>query len=342
MALTEVLSKGAGMNLGIVMPAYNAEPWIGATLRSVLECDFPGHLLDVVVIDDGSEDGTVREAKRVLQGTSVSWRVHSCERGGPGRSRNLGASMVRGEWLQFLDADDLLARTKLRNQMSVAVQSGPDVAVVYSSWASLSEDGAPPELRTPVFGAEPLVDLLTAENFIATGSQLVNRAWFERIGGFQETHWLLEDVELLLRLVMAGGKFVRAPGRGPQFYYRRRRRSLSRRNPTGFAEACVRNARMVEQYFKHRREGLSDRQKRVLLDVYGHALRVFFERDRMRFEHLLRHVEELEPGYSPAEPARLKWLSRMIGYRRAEATARAFRQARRWVEDPRLNTLSAK
>ncbi|MGH7971695.1 MAG: glycosyltransferase [Limisphaerales bacterium] len=327
------------VKLGLVIPAFNAEPWIGETLRSVLDSDFPAPLLDIVVIDDGSTDGTVREAKQVLRNSAVSWQVHSCERGGPGRARNLGAGLVAGEWIQFLDADDLLAKTKLAHQIRVARKADREVAVVFSPWASLSaENGSLGALRTPEVGEDPVFELLATRNFIALGSQLVNRSWFERTGGFIENHWLIEDVEMALRIAMAGGKFVGAASGEPMFYYRRHPCSLSRQNAAGFAEGCVRNARMAERLLKERGWRMTGERKRVLLDVYGHALRVFYERDRVRFEELLRQVEELEPGYSPDAPTRLKWLSRVIGYRRAEATALAFRRGRGWAGVMRLNT----
>ncbi len=324
------LIEEATIPVSLIIPAYNAQGWIGETIRRALAMDYPPGLLEIVVVDDGSTDGTVEEARTALRSGSVAWRVHACPHGGPSRARNLGARLTRGQWFQFLDADDLVGEEKLRIQTGIARGASAEVAVVYSAWAALKQEKgkwtARAPLRLPKVGSDPVMDLLISENFIATGSQIVNRLWFERVGGFDERSAYVEDVDLGLRIAMAGGRYVCAGGAVPLFFYRQRTGSQSRGNPLCFAEACVRNARLAEAHWRERQSVLRVEQTDLLLRIYGNALRTFFELDRASFHALLARVEALAPYYRPANPARLRWLSYLVGYRRAEGIALAYRR----------------
>ena len=318
--------------ISVIIPARNMELWIAETLASVLGLDYPPSLLDVVVVDDGSTDHTVLVARDALRNAPMKWLVHSTPCAGPSRARNLGARLARGRWLQFLDADDLLAPHKLKHQAPLAREAPATTAVIYSPWTPLDVrkgswlPRAP--MRDPVLSREPILALLQSENFIATGCQLFERGWFESVGGFDERQSYVEDVDLSLRLAMAGGHFAQAPSATPLFFYRQRATSLSRSDPVHFAKACARNARLAETHWRSQRK-LTSEEKTALLETYGNALRTLFERDRAGFRELLAHVNRLEPRYCPAQPKTLRGLSKVIGYPLAETLALSWRRAKR-------------
>src|ERR1700721_3805587 len=116
---------------------------------------------------------------------------------------------------------------------------------------------------------------------------------------------------------MAAGTFAKAQSSGPVFWYRDRPRSLSKTDPRQFVEACIRNANLVERYHK---ENTSSDPKIVdaVVDVYYGGARYFAEHDWKRFEEIVGDIELLRPAFVPNAPARLKVLSRIAGYRRAE------------------------
>jgi glycosyltransferase involved in cell wall biosynthesis len=321
--------------ISIVIPAYNAAAFIGRAITSVLDSDYPREQLEVVIVDDGSTDATGEQARAGLSPAGIAWSIQRCERGGPSRARNLGWRFARGEWIQFLDADDTLASSKLSHQVECACPLAPTVAVVYSAWAALKSGPGPvPSLRTvraPAIGVDPVLDLLKTENFLATGSQLFRRAWLERVGGFDERNWFVEDVDLALRVAMAGGRFVRTAASQPLFFYHQRSGSLSRSDRPGFSRGCVRNARMAECFWEQTRGGVGSEQRKVLLEIYGNALRVFYEIARPEFWELLSHVRQLDPAYCPAQPAVLGWLSRRVGYERAESLALLYRRMKQRI-----------
>ena len=96
--------------VAIVIPAFNAQTWIGETLQSVLTLDYPVDLLELIVVDDGSNDDTANIVQTTLQRSPMRWRLVPSSGKGPSAARNTGWKLSQAEWIQFLDADDLLAQ----------------------------------------------------------------------------------------------------------------------------------------------------------------------------------------------------------------------------------------
>jgi glycosyltransferase involved in cell wall biosynthesis len=316
-------------SISVVIPARNMERWIGDTLQSVLAADFPADHLEIVVVDDGSTDRTRHRVTEMLKNSVVPWKIESSAQGGPSKARNLGLSRARGEWLQFLDADDLISADKLRHQGAVASTAPARVAVVYSAWGTIVEQNGvweiSPHVRMPQMDGDPLLRLLQSENFIHTGSQLLRRAWLDRVNGFDERHWFIEDVDLALRIAIAGGQFVRAESEKPLFFYRQRRGSLSRSDGVKFAEGCVRNARLAENHWRGSQGGLNEPQRGLLLGIYGQALRCYAQHDRSAFAELWGRVRQWAPDYKPGAGLARR-LTPLMGYPAAESAAALIRR----------------
>src|SRR4051812_27885378 len=97
--------------VSILIPAYNAERWIADTLRSAIAQTWDAK--EIIVIDDGSNDRTLEIAKTF---ESPSVRVVTQKNQGAAAARNLGFSLCKGDYIQWLDADDLLAPDKIELQ----------------------------------------------------------------------------------------------------------------------------------------------------------------------------------------------------------------------------------
>jgi glycosyltransferase involved in cell wall biosynthesis len=322
--------------VSIVIPALDAAAWIDATLASVAAQTYPRDSLEVIVVDDGSRDGTAEMVERQLEATGVRHGVlRRASTGGPAAARNDGWRRAAGEWVQFLDADDLLAPDKIAIQMRGALAATSDVAVVVSAWRSLVErhgewvpNGATVD---PQIGEDPLLSVLRADNFIATGSQLFRREWLDAIGGYDARHRLVEDVNLLIRLVASGGRVLRVPAGAPLFWYRRRSGSLSSSDARAFVDARVRNARAVEEHWR-RTDGLTPGRRQFLADLYASAVRRLTVDDPAGFETMADHIETVQPAFVPSEPGSLRRLARIVGYRRAERTAGRYRRIKALVK----------
>ena len=92
-------------SISAVVPVYNASAWIREALQSVVEQRYPVDLLDILVVDDCSTDGSAEIADSYLASAPVRGRLIRTAKGGPSRARNIGWRQAQGEWIQFLDAD---------------------------------------------------------------------------------------------------------------------------------------------------------------------------------------------------------------------------------------------
>ena len=110
--------------VSILIPAYNAEQWLAGTLISALAQTWPH--VEVIVVDDGSKDGTLAIAKS-FERRSV--KVVTQPNMGAPAARNRALELAQGTYMQWLDADDLLEPTKISAQMRVAEERA--VAVVF-------------------------------------------------------------------------------------------------------------------------------------------------------------------------------------------------------------------
>jgi glycosyltransferase involved in cell wall biosynthesis len=181
----------------VVMAAYNAEPYIAEAIESALgqTCND----LELHVIDDGSTDGTRGVVERYLSDTRV--RYYYQANAGQCPSKNLGIALSKGEFVAFLDADDVWLQDKLSRQYAL-FEGRPDVGVVYgflerigAAGESLQWDPVPPE-RGDVSSA------LLMRNFVPFSAAAVRRRLLERHGGFDPALDMGIDYDLWLRLSM--------------------------------------------------------------------------------------------------------------------------------------------
>jgi glycosyltransferase involved in cell wall biosynthesis len=315
----------------VVIPLHNAERWVAQTIRSILSQSYDHELLEVVVVDDGSIDQSAQVASRELAKGDVRWHLIQTANHGPSAARNLGWRNTTGEWIQFLDSDDVLDPTKLSVQLSTA-NSRPETAVLYSNWQRLGLATRAWEpsgrVHSPTIGGDALVSLLRSDLFIPMGSHLIQRTWLETVQGFDERHWLIEDVELLIKIAMAGGRFSKIYSDQPLFFYRHRPgASLSQRSRREFIEGCIRNAKLVERHWDARGE-LTPRRKQTLVEAYLQAARYFAAVDWQAFENTVADIEALQTNFIPSGPLHLSIVSRFLGYRRAERVATLYRRAK--------------
>ena len=179
------------VDVSIVIPTYNTGAFLRTTLESALAQDVPGGV-DVLVVDDGSTDGTA-EAARGVPGV----RVLEQSNAGDSAARNAGFGATRGEFVLFLDHDDVLRPEAARAHLA-EMADGVDMAV--GSNDLIDEGGA-------VTGHNGLRRRRISGPDVATGftpsfSQcLYRRAALERIGGFRPEAGPAADHDLHLRLL---------------------------------------------------------------------------------------------------------------------------------------------
>lgn len=124
--------------VSVIMPIYNKENYIEASLRSVL--DQPFRDLEIIAVDDGSTDHSHAILTNVAQ-TDPRVRVVCIPNGGVSKARNTGLSYATGEWIQFMDADDLLEPDYLTAAMQVLEENPVDI--LFSNFTMVDPQGKP-------------------------------------------------------------------------------------------------------------------------------------------------------------------------------------------------------
>jgi glycosyltransferase involved in cell wall biosynthesis len=209
--------------VSVVIPAYNAMPYLPRTLESVLSQTF--HDFEVIVINDGSSDETEQWVSQV---TDPRVKLISQENKGLAGARNTGIADAQGEYLAFLDADDLWEPTKLEKQ-ALLLDQNSEVGLVYT-WVAYITDQGEYTGRVVKYQAEGDVwQELTQRNIIECGSvAMVRRCCFETVGLFD---WNLssfnvnEDWDMWLRIA---ARYPFKVVKEPLAYYRQRSSSASK------------------------------------------------------------------------------------------------------------------
>lgn len=187
--------------VSILIPCYNAEQWIEETINSALKQTYENK--EVIVIDDGSTDGSW-DIIRKFENNIYSFQTEN--RGG-GVTRNHLLGISKGEWVQYLDADDYLNPNKIADQISFTEQY-PGADILYSSFTLESRWNNEvimkympvPEQRDPWI-------LLVKWNLPQIGAVLFRREALIDIGGWKEDQPCCQEFELYIRLLKAGKHF---------------------------------------------------------------------------------------------------------------------------------------
>jgi len=204
--------------VSILIPAYNAEPWIADTLKSALRQTWDRK--EIIVVDDGSTDKTFSVARQFV---SESVIVVSQENRGASAARNKAFSLCKGDYIQWLDADDLLARDKIEKQME-AVEKCTEKKILFSSeWGRFMYRARRAKfISTPLWAdlspLEWLLQKMGQNLHMQPATWLVSRELTEAAGPWDTRLSLDDDGEYFCRVIMAGSgiRFVQ----GAKSFYR--------------------------------------------------------------------------------------------------------------------------
>lgn len=205
--------------VSIIIPCHNAERWLAATLESALRQTWPA--VEIIVINDGSTDGSLALARR-FEARGV--RVIDQPNRGASAARNHGLRLARGDFIQFLDADDLLSPAKIERQLDL-LRTRPPGTVASCAWGRFREDPAGAAfVDTVVFRDFAPLDFLMLAG--ETGAMMHPSAWLvprtvtERAGPWNEELTLNDDGEYFCRVLLAGTGIAFCPGADARSYYR--------------------------------------------------------------------------------------------------------------------------
>jgi len=178
--------------ISVVIPAYNAEIHLRATLESVFaQTNQP---CEIIVVDDGSTDRT----EEIARFYEPRIRYIKQQNQGQAKARNTGIHAAVGDWIALLDSDDLMAPEKLSKQLAIISASpNPNLVIVYSAFTFLFPDGSTSE--KPVYPATELWPALRYRSPILPSTCVIRRSALLELGGFNSHP--AEDWDLWFRLV---------------------------------------------------------------------------------------------------------------------------------------------
>lgn len=203
------------MHINIIVPAFNVARYLGDAIRSVIGQTHPDWT--IVVVDDGSTDGTGRVARRFAD---PRMKVIRQDNAGVSAARNRGMAGCDGDAVLFLDADDWLAPDALA-ALARALAADPAAVAAVGGFARIDLAGRCQAPRPPM-GGDLLRPLLHANRFLNGGHVLARRSAVRRAGGFLHHLSFGEDWEFWVRLAMQG-RFAALPNARPVLFARERR-----------------------------------------------------------------------------------------------------------------------
>lgn len=183
--------------VSVIIPTYNREKTILRAVQSVLDQTYTN--IEVLIIDDGSTDGTADIVKGVVDGR-VKY-ILLPQNGGPSNARNAGVQMAEGEWIAFQDSDDCWHRDKIEKQIEY-LNNNPQYSLIYCmSHVHFKDgrDGIVPQEPLPAIMEGKMTHTLLQRNVIDTPTMFIKRECFLAVGGFDVTYKALEDWEFALR-----------------------------------------------------------------------------------------------------------------------------------------------
>lgn len=235
--------------VSIIIPCYNGEAYVTQAIESTLAQTYPS--VEVIVIDDGSTDASLDVicsfGDRIRYGTGPNRGLSA--------ARNRGIALAHGEYVKFLDADDLLLPDSLARQVAQTAQLSPDTkAVVYGDaiWVDANLGSLPGYPHRPRRLDEDPIAHIYGNSPLPT-CPLHRRSYLQVVGGFDPTILAYgEELDLHLRLILDGVEFVYSPG--PVYYYRQHsapgritRLKISKNGPLAQFDVIQRHARLIEK-----------------------------------------------------------------------------------------------
>jgi glycosyltransferase involved in cell wall biosynthesis len=193
--------------VSVIIAAYNSENIIIETIDSVLSQTLSD--LEIIVIDDGSTDNTCQRIREIADSRI---KLFPYQNGGVAKARNRGIAKAQGEYIAFLDHDDLWKPNKLKAQVS-ALEKSADAGVAYSWTINMYSEENPVRYAklSPVYVEGNVYSQILLYNFVGSGSNLLaRREAIESVGEFDPTPLSNEDWDYYIRLA-AKWSFVVVP-----------------------------------------------------------------------------------------------------------------------------------
>lgn len=251
--------------VSVIIPSYNSEKFIAETLDSVIAQSWEN--LEIIVVDDGSNDATV-QVIRQYQDLGVICLTQ--ENRGACAARNYGYRMSKGDFIQFLDADDIISPDKIEKQLNQLLATvNYETKMIHCRWGRFYNDDLD---NVKWWGPHELIrrslkpaDWLIANHMSNTHCWLIPRSLIQQAGLWDETLYRNQDGEFFSRLIVHADEVLYCDE--VKVYYRSGiSTSISRNRSRAAAESTLKSIELIESHLFSLEE--SDRARLTIANMY--------------------------------------------------------------------------
>ena len=204
--------------VSICIPAYNVENYLEETIQSILNQTYRN--IEVIIVDDGSKDGSLAVAKRF---ENENIKIYSQKNSGASAARNKAYSYSNGEFIKFLDGDDLINPEMIENQVKYTLEN--ECCLISSKWGRFyNNDVSTFQLRhEECWQTLPVVEWLCSswkngDSMTQPGMFLIPRSILAKAGLWNESLSTIDDMEFFTRVILNSESVVFDPQ--STLYYR--------------------------------------------------------------------------------------------------------------------------
>lgn len=295
--------------VSILIPAYNAEKWIAETIKSALNQTWPNK--EIVIVDDGSSDQTPCVMKEF---ESKSVKIISQENKGASGARNTALRFAQGDYIQWLDADDLLAPDKISKQMECSESCKDSMSLFSSSFGTFyyrtsKAKFIPTALWQDLLPVEWLLRRFSEKIWMINSSWLVSRRLSELAGPWDERLLIDNDGEYFCRVVAVSEK-IKFIAESKSYYRDGSMGSLSKNKGNKALESRVLSTSLCIGYLRALED--SERTRAACLKFLQRRIRYIYPDNHAMLEKVTKTVQELEGVLLPPQESFIFFVIRKI------------------------------
>ncbi len=315
--------------VSVIVTVFNQKVFLGEALDSIVAQSY--RPIECVVVDDGSNDGCDAVVRRYTNVSDVIVRYIRQDNQGAQAARNRGAAASVGEFIQHLDADDVLAPDKLAKHIDFLMSvNGATSDVVYgdAQWLLRLEGQYQAGEGIGIGPTADVLERMLLGDWNPSFSYMYRRSVLASCGGWNPTLTINQDYDFFLRIAAAGKRFSYVPVM-TGWYRRHDGPRLSDQSMILRAQTTFRILQAAEAVITASRT-MTLQQRNALAQAYRRVSRWAFDGDRPLWRESFRHAMRVSPDFEPASRLE-RALSRAVGPWHAECVVSAARLSRKLV-----------